>query len=123
MKALSFFERPCHHVCHALGDHHVKSHQAVCQKLRSAHPYYRGLDLVRGNAVKVLTALAFTSLALALFAWRGTVYWPAGLSLGAGTLLGGQLGVYLTILKGQRWIRGVVTLLVIIFALRLWWTA
>jgi len=81
-----------------------------------------GLDLIRGNAVKVLCALAFTSLALALFTWRGTVYWQAGLSLGAGTFLGGQLGVHLTILKGQRWIRGVVTLMVIIFALRLWWT-
>lgn len=81
-----------------------------------------GLDLVRGNAVKVLCALAFTTLALALFIWRGTVYWPAGLSLGAGTLLGGQLGVHLSIRKGHRWIRGAVTLMVIIFALRLWWT-
>ena len=82
-----------------------------------------GLDLVRGNAVKVLCALSFTTLALALFAWRGEVYWPAGLSLGAGTLLGGQLGVHLTVLKGHRWIRGVVTVTVLIFALRLWWTS
>lgn len=81
-----------------------------------------GLDLVRGNAVKVLAALAFTTFSLVLFAWRGTVYWPAGLSLGAGTLLGGQLGVHLSILKGHQWIRGVVTLMVILFALRLWWT-
>jgi len=82
-----------------------------------------GLDLVRGNAVKVLCALSFTTLALALFAWRGAVYWPAGLSLGAGTLLGGQLGVHLTVLKGHRWIRGVVTVTVLLFALRLWWTS
>ena len=82
-----------------------------------------GLDLVRGNAVKVLCALAFTSLSLAIFVWRGTVYWPAGLSLGAGTLLGGQLGVHLTVLKGHRWIRGAVTVTVLLFAVRLWWSS
>jgi uncharacterized membrane protein YfcA len=82
-----------------------------------------GLDLVRGNAVKVLCALAFTTLSLAIFVWQGTVYWPAGLSLGAGTLIGGQVGVHLTVLKGHRWIRGVVTVMVLIFAVRLWWTS
>jgi len=30
-----------------------------------------GLNLVRGNAVKVLTVLCFTALSLALFAWQG----------------------------------------------------
>ena len=78
---------------------------------------------MRGNAVKVLCALAFTSLSLAVFAWHGTVYWPAGLSLGAGTLLGGQMGVHLTIRKGHGWIRGAVTITVLLFALRLWWSA
>ncbi len=82
---------------------------------------FAGLDLVRGNAVKVLTVLTFTALSLAIFAWQGNVEWALGLSLAAGTVLGGQLGVRLTVLKGHRWVRVVVTATVVIFAIRLWW--
>lgn len=79
-----------------------------------------GLDLVRGNAVKVLTVLCFTALSLALFAWSGRVDWVMGLILAAGTTLGGLAGARLTVLKGHRWIRGVVTVTMILFALKLW---
>jgi len=82
-----------------------------------------GLDLVRGNAVKVLSVLCFTVLSLALFAWQGKVVWGLGLALGIGNALGGVLGVRLTVLKGERWIERVVTLAVIVFAIRLWMTA
>ena len=56
----------------------------------------------------------------AIFAWQGKVEWGLGLALAAGTLLGGQLGVRLTVLKGHRWVRAVVTVTVVIFAIRLW---
>jgi uncharacterized membrane protein YfcA len=79
-----------------------------------------GLDLVRGNAVKVFCILLFTPLSLALFAWQGKVEWAQGLSLAVGTVLGGQLGVRLTVLKGHRWVKGVVTLAVLVFAIKLW---
>jgi uncharacterized membrane protein YfcA len=79
-----------------------------------------GLDLVRGNAVKVLTVLCFTGLSLVLFAWQGKVDWPMGLTLAAGTICGGLIGARLTVLKGHRWIRGVVTATIILFALKLW---
>ena len=81
-----------------------------------------GLDLVRGNAVKVLSVLFFGVVALGIFAWEGKVHWPLGLSLGAGTVLGGLLGVKLTIVKGHRWIKGVVTTTILLFAFRLWFT-
>jgi uncharacterized membrane protein YfcA len=81
---------------------------------------YAGLDLVRGNAVKVLSILVLIAVSLSLFAWQDKVDWLTGLVLGAGMLLGGQLGVKLTILKGHKWIRGVVTLTVLVFALKLW---
>lgn len=42
---------------------------------------------------------------------------------GTGTLLGGQLGVHLSVGKGDVWIRRVVTAMVLVFALRLWWAA
>ena len=79
-----------------------------------------GLDLVRGNAVKVLTVLCFTALSLALFALNGRVDWAMGLVLAAGTTLGGIAGARLTVLKGHGWVRGVVTVTMIVVALKLW---
>lgn len=78
-----------------------------------------GLDLVKGNAVKVLSILIYTFLALGIFAWQHKVNWPLGLTLAAGTVVGGQLGVHLTVLKGHQWVKKVVTVAVIIMAVKL----
>lgn len=82
-----------------------------------------GLDLVRGNALKALLVLAFTTVALAIFAQQGMVAWTVGLALAAGQLLGALLGVHLQVLKGHAWVRGVVTATIVVFALRLLVTA
>ena len=79
-----------------------------------------GLDLVRGNAVKVLSVLCFGVVSLSMFAWQGQVDWWIGLALGTGMALGGLVGVKLTVLKGHAWIKRVVTVTIIVFALRLW---
>ena len=78
-----------------------------------------GLDLVRGNAVKVLSILAYTFISLAIFAWEGKIDWSLGLALAAGSIVGSQLGVHLTVLKGHNWIKRVVTVTVIVMALKL----
>ena len=54
-------------------------------------------DLVRGNALKVLCTLAFTLVALAVFALRGQVWWWHGLVLALGTMAGAWLGVRLAL--------------------------
>ncbi|HSR70525.1 MAG TPA: sulfite exporter TauE/SafE family protein [Acidobacteriota bacterium] len=81
-----------------------------------------GLDLVRGNAVKVLSVLLFTFVSLAIFVWQGKVLWEPGLSLAAGTVAGGLAGVRLTVLQGHAWIRWVVTLTILAFAFKLLWS-
>ena len=78
-----------------------------------------GFNLIRGNALKVVVVLAFTPLALVLFAWSGKVDWAMGSALAAGNLLGGLAGVHLQVLKGHKWVRGVVTVITILFAARL----
>lgn len=80
---------------------------------------FAGLDLVRGNAVKVLTVLTFTTISLVLFALAGKVVWLTGLTLAGGTVLGGLVGARLTVLKGHRWVRGVVSLAIVALALKL----
>lgn len=81
-----------------------------------------GYDLVQGNSLKVLCVLISTPLSLAIFASQGQVSWVHGVSLAAGTLVGGFLGARLTVLKGHAWIRRVVTVTVIAMALKLWLT-
>ena len=80
-----------------------------------------GLDLVRGNAVKLLIILGTSALSLVLFAWEGKVQWLPGAALAVGSLAGSLLGVRLTVLKGHRWVRGVVTVAIVVFAVKLWW--
>jgi len=78
-----------------------------------------GLDLMRSNAVKVTLVLASTPLALAIFAYNGRVDWITGFVLAGGTFIGALLGVKLQVLKGQKWVRGVLTVTVVAFAIRL----
>lgn len=78
-----------------------------------------GLDLVRGNAVKVPLILAFTTLSVVIFWYNGMLDWGAGLTLAAGQFFGAQLGVHLQVLKGQAWVRNVLTVAIVVFALRL----
>ena len=79
-----------------------------------------GLDLVRGNAVKLLVILGTTLLSLALFTWAGKVEWVPGLALAVGSMAGSFLGVRLAVLKGHAWVRGVVTIAIVVFAVKLW---
>jgi hypothetical protein len=82
----------------------------------------QGLDLVRGNALKVLIVLVFTPLTLVLFALSGKVDWGMGLALAAGYGAGGLAGVRLTVRKGHAWLKRVVTVTVIVFAILLWFS-
>lgn len=79
-----------------------------------------GLDLVRGNAVKLWSVLLMTLLSLGIFASAGTVDWPRGLALAAGNIVGGLLGVRLAVLRGHAWLQRLVTAVVIVFAVLLW---
>ena len=78
-----------------------------------------GFNLIRGNALKVTVVLGFTPVALLLFAWNGKIDWAMGFALAAGNFLGGLAGVHLQVLKGHAWVRGVVTVVIVVFAIRL----
>ena len=79
-----------------------------------------GLDLVRGNAVKVFSVLMLTVLSLAIFAGAGQVDWPAGIALAVGNLLGGFAGVRIAVRQGHHRLERIVTVTVIVFAVLLW---
>lgn len=78
-----------------------------------------GLDLVRGNVLKVVVILIFNLPALAIFAWNGQVDWLLGSILASGNALGALLAARMAVAKGHDWIRRVVTLVVVGCAIRL----
>ncbi len=78
-----------------------------------------GLDLVRTNSHKVFVVGVYTLAALATFALNGKVDWVIGLVLAVGTGLGGWIGSQWAVLKGERWIRVVLTIAVLAMAAKL----
>lgn len=78
-----------------------------------------GLDLVRINAVKVIVIFAFTLVALGVFVVHGQIDYGLGLALAAGNSTGGWVAMHLAVKKGHDWIRRIVFVTVIVFALRL----
>ncbi len=78
-----------------------------------------GLDLVRINAIKVFVIFCYTFIALGVFIYHGQVNYLLGFALAAGNSLGGMIGPKLAVDKGHDWIKKVVTVTVLAFALKL----
>ena len=78
-----------------------------------------GLDLVRINAIKVIVIFFFTLVALYVFVMHGQVDWTLGLALAVGNATGGWIGTHIAVKKGHDWIKRVVSLTVVLFALKL----
>ena len=68
---------------------------------------------------ELLTHHTSSPLALGIFAYNGRVEWITGLVLAGGTFIGALIGVRLQVLKGQKWVRGVLTATIVVFAIRL----
>lgn len=78
-----------------------------------------GMDLVSGNAAKVVLVLAYTPVALIFFASASQVDLQVGLVLSIGQMTGAWIAARLAILKGAVWIRWVLVAAAIVAALRL----
>ncbi len=78
-----------------------------------------GLDLVRINAIKVFVIFAYTFIALGVFIYHGQINYSLGFALAAGNSIGGMIGPKLAVEKGHDWIKKVVSLTVLVFALKL----
>lgn len=78
-----------------------------------------GMDLVKGNAAKVVLILAYTPVALIFFASAAQVDIQVGLVLSVGQMTGAWIAARLAILKGASWIRWVLVAAAIVAALRM----
>lgn len=73
------------------------------------------LDLVRASATAKIVNCCTNAGALAMFAWKGTVYWQLAVLMAAFNLVGGMVGARTALKRGSGFVR--VVLLVVVFAL------
>ena len=78
-----------------------------------------GLDLVRANMHKVFIALVFSFVALGVFAANVEIEWGLGAALAAGYAVGGWLGANASIGGGEKLIKRVFYLALIVMAIKL----
>jgi uncharacterized membrane protein YfcA len=78
-----------------------------------------GLDLVRTNMHKVFIVAIYTVVALLVFASQLELFWIVGLILAVGNAIGGYLGAHFSINKGERMIRLVLNLVLVVFVIKL----
>ena len=80
-----------------------------------------GMDLVRTNAIKVFVIFFYTVVALGIFIHGGKVNWYLGPTLAVGNACGAWLGSHWAVEKGEKWIKVMLIIAVIAFAIRLVW--
>jgi len=78
-----------------------------------------GLDLVRVNMHKVFIIGAYTIVALTVYAVHGHVAWFAGVVLACGNAAGGWIGSHVAVKKGERAIRIVFNIILVIMVVKL----
>jgi len=76
-------------------------------------------NLVNANAVKVFIVLCYTIFAVIIFAISGKILWLHGLILALGNSLGAFLGVNAAIKKGEKAVKIVLAIAIIIACLKL----
>jgi uncharacterized membrane protein YfcA len=79
------------------------------------------IDLVRTNMHKVLIVLIFSLPALAVFIWTGNVVWGIAAALATGNALGAIVATRVSVRGGERPIKVVLGVALLIMAVRLVW--
>ena len=81
-----------------------------------------GLNLVNGNAAKVVLIATYTPVALLLFARAAQVDWAVGGVLALGQMTGAWFAARLAIAKGAAWVRWILVAAAVVAAFRLAFT-
>ena len=77
------------------------------------------MSLLRVNIHKVLIVMIYTLPSLVVFSLTGNVNWMIGLILGIGSALGGWWSAHVSIKKGERFIRLLLIVAILIMSLKL----
>ena len=78
-----------------------------------------GINLVHANMHKAFIIGAYTIVALAIFITQVELLWLFGLCLGLGNSIGAWLGAHLAIRKGEKLIKIVLNIVLVVFIIKL----
>ena len=78
-----------------------------------------GFTIIEANATQVIPVLILYLSSLIIFALNGIIDYKIGTVLLAGMAIGGYLGAHLALKKGNKWIKGLFAVVVIISGIRL----
>lgn len=78
-----------------------------------------GMSLVRINSIKVMVIVIYTISSLLVFILNGKVNWILGLVLAIGNGIGAWLGSSFAVAKGDKWIKVILAIVMIIMSARL----
>lgn len=78
------------------------------------------LSLVKSNYVKVFSAIIYTGVSVAVFAWQGKIIWQTGLILAIGHALGGWYASRWSVKAGEVWIKRIMIISILGMAVKLW---
>lgn len=78
-----------------------------------------GLDLVRANMHKVFIIGSYTIFALAVFISQVEILWLLGICLAVGNSIGAWLGAHLSVNKGEKTIKIVLNIVLVVFIIKL----
>jgi hypothetical protein len=87
--------------------------------LMASFQYLMKLDLIRVNMHKVFVVFVFTIPALIVFILTDNINWYFGLTLAAGNAFGGWWGAKLSVKKGEKLIKFVLIIAILIMAIKL----
>ena len=79
-----------------------------------------GFDLVKTNSIKVLVVFIYTIAAFLLFVVEGKVNWEMGLTLATGNIIGSWIGSRWSVGKGDKIIKPILLVMVVVMAVKLW---
>ncbi len=81
---------------------------------------YNKLSITQANSIKGLVVLVFTIPALSLYVFYGHVNWHAGLFLAIGTSIGAWLTSRWSVNVNEKYLRYILTSIIIALAIKLW---
>lgn len=76
--------------------------------------------LARINSIKIIVAFIYTLAVVCVFMYNDLVHWEFGLTLAVGTSIGGWLGSYFSIKKGDKWIKALLLITIVALSIKLW---
>ena len=83
--------------------------------------FFLGQDLTHANAIKQLTTVIYTPVALVIFAIHGQINWPVAFIYAVGNVIGGVVASKVAIRWGEKFLKVTVIVVVLVMSVYLLW--